>query len=344
MLAGIPAAALGAAMLRGVKKGALQPLFITAGVLLAGVLLVLMTGLDLLVKVGYLPAAIFGLFTAEKDQDYLQAWSQWTTIHQLLCMVGGFLWLAGTVCYARRSVGACVYCGRRDGAEGWTGPERAVRWGRIALYVAMVAPIFYAFTRYAWALGIPLGMSEAHLRQGQASGTWISGTLLGNLRPGGTVLMLGLVQRWGENFPRWMIGLAGRRVPIAGGGPASLAAVLLVVGGVGIWAGLSQMVAMRRRWASDRTRSGKSLPARSHSAVPGLGRALAVATLGYYPGGAVRAVCAVAANYPNPLTTSRKVLSGWAQNRARDRLVKGQTSRSNMPEIVAQLANRRQLP
>ena len=80
---------------------------------------------------------------------------------------------------------ACLYCGRRDGPEGWTSPNKAARWGRIAVYVAMVAPIFYALTRYAWALGFPLGMSEEYLRQGQASGTWISGTLPGELRPGG---------------------------------------------------------------------------------------------------------------------------------------------------------------
>ena len=259
-------------------------------------------------------------------------------------MVGGFLWLAGTVCYARRSGDACVYCGRRDGAEGWTGPERAARWGRIALYVAMVAPIFYAFTRYAWALGIPLGMSEAHLRQGQASGTWISGLFLATFGLVGTVLMLGLVQRWGENFPRWMIGLAGRRVPIAlAVVPAALAAVLLVVGGVGIWAGLSQMVANAAAGGAFGTglvgeiffQLGPTL------LFPVWGVALAVATLGYYYRRRGPCVVTGAVNYPNPLNKP-KVLSGWAQNRARDRLVKGQTSRSNMPEIVAQLADRRQ--
>ena len=51
MMAGIPAAAVGAAMLRGVRSRALRPLFITAGALLAGVLLLLMTGLNLLVTV-----------------------------------------------------------------------------------------------------------------------------------------------------------------------------------------------------------------------------------------------------------------------------------------------------
>ena len=35
--------------------------------------------------------------------------------------------------------------------------------------------------------------------------------------------MLGLVQRWGEVFPRWMIGLSGRRVPIALLRPSDLA-------------------------------------------------------------------------------------------------------------------------
>ena len=56
--------------------------------------------------------------------------------------------------------------------------------------------------------------------------------------------MLGLVQRWGEVFPRWMIGLAGRRVPIAlAVVPASLVSVLLIVGGIAIWSGLDQMVA-----------------------------------------------------------------------------------------------------
>ena len=60
----------------------------------------------------------------------------------------------------------------------------------------------------------------------------------------GAVLILGLVQRWGEVFPRWMIGLAGRRVPIAlAVVPASLVSVLLIVGGIAMWSGLAQMVA-----------------------------------------------------------------------------------------------------
>ena len=73
MMAGIPAAAVGAAMLRGVRSRALRPLLITAGALLAGVLLLLMTGLNLLVKLGYIPYAVLSLFTgAEIGQTYLE--------------------------------------------------------------------------------------------------------------------------------------------------------------------------------------------------------------------------------------------------------------------------------
>jgi hypothetical protein len=107
----------------------------------------------------------------------------------------------------------------------------------------MVAPVFYAFTRYVWALGFPLGMSQEYLRWGQERGMWNGGLFLATFIVVGAVLMLGLVQRWGEVFPRWMIGLAGRRVPIALAViPAALASVLLIVGGIGIWAGLGQML------------------------------------------------------------------------------------------------------
>ena len=286
IMAGIPAAAMGLAMLRGVRGSVLRPLFITAGVLLAWVLLLLMTGLDLLVKVGYLPAALLGHLPAEKSQAYVAAWTQWSTIHQLLCLVGGFLWLGATVCYARWSGDACVYCGRRDGPEGWTSPVQAARWGRIAVYVAMVAPIFYALTRFAWVLGLPLGLSEQQFRNSQENAQVISGALsLGAFVLVGAVLMLGLVQRWGEVFPRWMIGLAGRRVPVAlAVVPASLASVLLIVGGIGIWFGLPQMITnAAAAGAAGIELAGEIIFQLGPTLLfPVWGIALAAATLGYY--------------------------------------------------------------
>jgi hypothetical protein len=214
IMAGIPAAEMGLAMLHGEQRRKLRPLFITAGVILAGMLLLLMIGLDLLVLFGYIPYTIRSLLVGDKiGQVFLNAWTQWTMIHQILCFIGGFIWLAATVSYARRSTEACLYCGRRDGPEEWNSPDNARRWDRIAVYVAMIAPIFYTITRYAWALGFPIGMSEEYLHSGQESGIWISGLFLATFGLVGAFLMLGLVQRWGEVFPRWMLGLAGRRVP-----------------------------------------------------------------------------------------------------------------------------------
>ena len=285
ILAGIPAAVLGTAMLRGLRGRLLRPLFIAAGVLLAGSLLLLMTGLDLLIKVGYIPGAVLGLLTAERSQAYLAAWSQWATLHQLLCLVGGFLWLAATAGYARLSGDACPVCGRRDGAEEWTSPARAARWGRVAVIVAMVAPVFYALTRCAWALGIPLGLGEEQFRLGQEGGVWIGGLSLAVFCLVGAALMLGLVQRWGEVFPRWMIGLAGRRVPIAlAVVPASLASVLLTVGGIGIWSSAGQLVANAAASGFEGSALIGTIIFQLGPTLlfPVWGAALAVATLGYY--------------------------------------------------------------
>ncbi len=278
MMAGIPAAAVGVAMLSRVRGWALRPLLIITGALLTGVLLLLNTGLDLLAKVAYIPAALVGLMTAEKGQAYLKAWTQWETIHQLLCLLGGFLWLAATVSYARRSGDACLYCGRRDGTEGWSSPEHAARWVRIAVYVAMLVPVIYAATRFAWALGIPLGMSEKSLSLGQASGTWIGGLSLATFGLVGAVLMLGLVQRWGEVFPRWMFGLAGRRVPIAlAVVPASIVSVLLLVGGIATWFSWAKMA--ENAVASEQSMIIVVGPL---ALFPLWAVSLAVATLGYY--------------------------------------------------------------
>ncbi|MCL7454837.1 MAG: hypothetical protein M8467_17505, partial [Anaerolineae bacterium] len=281
ILAGIPAAAVGAAMLRGVRSKALRPLFISAGALLGGVLLLLMTDVTLLIVLGYTPYGIVALFTgAEFSEVYLGLLTPWTTVHQFLCLVGGFLWLAATLSYARRSGDACLYCGRRDGPEGWTSPKNAARWGRIAVYASMAVPVLYAITRYAYALGIPLGISEEYLRFGQESGMWTQGLFMATFGLVGAVLTLGLTQRWGDVFPRWMIGLAGHRVPIGlAVVPASLVSVLLVVGSIAMWSGFAQLV-------------GKALTGETEAIdIIGLaptmlfvvwGVALAVATLGYY--------------------------------------------------------------
>ncbi len=275
---GIPAVGVGILMLGGVRK--LRPLLILAGTLLAGILLLLTTDLTLLITLAYIPFVVFRLITGADVGFYVQdlTQSQWIIAHQLLCLIGGFLWLAATVSYARSSTDACWYCGRRDGQEGWNSPENAARWGRIAVYVAIVAPVIYAVTRYVWALGIPLGMTQEYLRQGQERGMWTSGLFLANFGLVGAVLMLGLVQRWGEAFPRWMIGLAGRRVPMAlAVVPASIMSVLLMVGGIAILSGYGQM-------SDALAATGQDMLIVVGPTFLFLvwGVALAVATLGYY--------------------------------------------------------------
>jgi hypothetical protein len=281
ILVGVPAAALGAAMLRGVRSRALRPLFISAGALLGGVLLLFMTDVTLLIVLGYTPYGIVALFTgAEFSKVYLGLLAQWTTVHQLLCLIGGFLWLAATLSYARQSGDACLYCGRRDSPEGWTSPKNGARWGRSAVYVSMVAPAFYAITRYAYALGIPLGISKEFLRFGQENGMWTQGLSMATFGLVGAVLTLGLTQRWGEVFPRWMIGLAGRRVPIGlAVVPALCVSVLLVVGSIAMWSGFAQLVGT--------TLTGQTEAIDIIGLAPTMlfvvwGVALAVATLGYY--------------------------------------------------------------
>lgn len=276
---GIPAAALGLLMLRGVRKPRL--LIITAGALIAGILLLLMTDLTLLVTLGYVPYTVVALIRGSQFGSlFLQSLAQslWIITHQLLCLVGGFIWLAATVSYARRSTDACPYCGRRDGPEGWNSPPRAARWGRIAVYVSMVAPIIYAVTRYAWALGIPLGMTEAYLHQGQEKGLWVSGLFLATFGLVGALLSLGLVQRWGEVFPRWMPGLGGRQVPIAlAVVPASIVSVLLIVGGIAIAGGYAALAA-----GATATEQSILIVVGPTLLFPVWGAALAVGTLGYY--------------------------------------------------------------
>jgi hypothetical protein len=277
--AGLPAAIMGVCMLRGVKR--LRPLLITAGVLLGFTLLLAMIEFSLLIELAYVPYVIFNLIIgSEFGRTFMEGMlqSSWTIVYQLLCLIGGFLWLAATVVYTRRSGDACLYCGRRDSPPGWNSPMRAARWRRIAVYVAMIAPIFYTLTRYAWALGIPWGMSMEHLRDGQVKHLWTSGLFLATFSLVGALLMLGLIQRWGEVFPRWVPFLGGKQVPMALAiVPAAIVSVLVMVGGIAAWSGLSQMSA-----ASKIVGENIVIFVGPLLLFPIWSVALAVATLGYY--------------------------------------------------------------
>lgn len=186
-----------------------------------------------LMAVAYLPIILVGApFGWPPGANILDAFP-WPVTNQLICIAGGVLWAAAAVAYHRRSRSACGRCGRAHTGAGWAAPAAAARWGRWAVYVAATMPVVYAVTRLAWALGIPLGISEDLLRSLQESGMWMAGAALATMGVGGSILTLGLIQRWGEVFPRWMPGLAGRRVPPAIAiVPASLVSVLVTTAGL----------------------------------------------------------------------------------------------------------------
>ena len=153
--------------------------------------------------------------------------------NQLVCLLGGALWLAAMLSFARRTGEACEHCGRGPGWNRRTSVSAAVRVGRVATWVAVVAPLPYAVSRWSWALGIPLGVSDDFLRWTRESGAAIGGAVLATIAVGASLLTLGLVQRWGEVFPRWTLWLAGRRVPpMVAVVPALVGSVLLASGGI----------------------------------------------------------------------------------------------------------------
>jgi hypothetical protein len=186
-----------------------------------------------LLGVAYAPIILLGApFDWPPDVSLLDV-LPWPVLNQLLCMVGGVLWAGTALVEGRRARGACGHCGRSDRAPTWTTSHGAARWGRGAVAVAVAVPLLYAATRYAWALGIPLGITEEFLREGQATGLWWAGAALATLAVAGSILTLGLIQRWGEVVPGRAPFLGGRRVrPWLAIVPASLVAVLVTSAGL----------------------------------------------------------------------------------------------------------------
>jgi len=186
-----------------------------------------------LMAVAYAPLLLLGApFGWPPGVTFFQA-IPWPVLNQFICIVGGFAWGATALVNQRRAGGACIYCGRTAASATWTTPAAAARWGKWAVYVAVIVPLLYALTRYAWALGIPLGITEELLHKGQAAGMWLAGAGLATVAVGGAILTLGLIQPWGEVFPRWMLGLAGKRVPLGLAiVPASLVSVIVTSAGL----------------------------------------------------------------------------------------------------------------
>jgi hypothetical protein len=235
VLAGLSAIGVVVALLMATRRVArpLSTVLVWFAWCAAVVLAVLVPDFRILAFVAYLPVALIGPLLGLVSPAEVAEALTWPMVNQFLCVLGGFLWALAALSYQRSSSGRCVGCGRGDEPVAWTEPEAAARWGRWATYAAMVIPALYSITRLAWAAGVPLGITEEFLEEGQETGLWRIGAALGTLGLLGALLTWGLIRPWGEVFPRWFPFIGGRRVPPALAiVPASIVAVLVTGAGL----------------------------------------------------------------------------------------------------------------
>ncbi len=193
---GLVGAVAAVAMVRTSRRRILRAILLGFAWVAAATLALLIPDYRVLVAVAYTPIVLIGPpFGWPPGVSILDIFP-WPVVNQFFCIAGGLVWAATAVAYRRRSRGtSCERCGRDDaGSSRWTRPDSAARWGRWAIYVAVIIPVLYAVTRWAWALGFPLGISEEFLREGQEVGLWRAGAALATLAVGGAILTLGLVQ------------------------------------------------------------------------------------------------------------------------------------------------------
>jgi hypothetical protein len=212
----VAAAALAAAMATVRTSGFARRALLSAGWAAGAVLVVLLPDARVLTALAYAPIALLGAPFGWPPVSFFDRALPWPVCNQLICIVGGLSWIGATLAYQRRTSGACVRCGRKPGrAARWCHRRAAARWGKIAAYVGFAVPLAYAVVRWAWALGLRIGISRAEFAALHATGLAWAGACLATLAFAGGVLTLGLVHRWGEVWPRRLPWLGGRRVPHA---------------------------------------------------------------------------------------------------------------------------------
>ncbi|MBO4209258.1 hypothetical protein [Micromonospora echinofusca] len=216
-------------------SGVPRLLLLGYGWLVAAALLIVAPDGQVLAVAGYAPMLILSLPFGGLPVDYATVFT-WSLLNKMLAVAGGLLVARTVLGWQRRTADRCVACGR-GGPVSWTAPDRAARWGRWATWVAAAVPLVYALSRLAWLAGVPLGISADLLRELRDSGGVWAGAGLAAFAVVGAVLTLGLVRPWGERFPRWLPGLAGRPVPAnLAVVPATLVAVAVGAASLGFLA------------------------------------------------------------------------------------------------------------
>ncbi|MET8090858.1 hypothetical protein [Micromonospora sp. NPDC005220] len=149
--------------------------------------------------------------------------SDWRDLGARLALVAGGVLFAGL---ANAS-------GLRRGPAA-VGYRPVPRWTRRWAYVAVALPVAgWAVPHALWVLGVPVGISQRELTDIQQNLSTQTGVAITLVPPLAGLLVLGLVQRWGQLFPRWVPGLHGRQVPRRLAViPAAVVALTLVTYGV----------------------------------------------------------------------------------------------------------------
>lgn len=257
----------------GVERAAIALCWMLAAALLV------VPDFRVLIRIAYGPVVLAGAPFHWPPGVHLSEFFQWAVMNQVACIIGGGLFLATAVAHTRRAHGACLYCGRGDRRGGWTSPAAAACWGAWATWIAAGLPFIYAATRWAWALGIPVGVTRTFLRE-EARDTphiWLAGAYLATVGAAGGILTLGLTLHWGEVWPRWTGRLAGKPVPprvaII---PASVMTVLILEAGL-----MYDRLALSGTW-NDEFRQGNWGTVAPEITWPLWAVALGAATLAYY--------------------------------------------------------------
>jgi hypothetical protein len=187
------------------------------------VLVLLLTPGHFLALLGYtLALPVLGWIVPGIGAAYLSALVEPTTLVALFGVAGVLAWTWAAWGHGRGADGGCGDCGRSAQAGAKEEHERrlrALRVGRRAVLVGAVFAFAYPAARLPWAFGVGFGLAELDAE------TATVGLSLGGAALVGVVLMTGLIVDWGVRFPRWVPGLAGRRVPV---GLAILPAVVAV--------------------------------------------------------------------------------------------------------------------
>ncbi|MBD0383294.1 hypothetical protein [Paenibacillus sedimenti] len=199
----------------------------------------------------------------------------WPAVNQFICLTGGILWGSAAITYNKKAQEVCDKCGRTTKVSKWLQPITVAKWGKWATYTAVCLPLIYSLTRWAWAFGIPLGVSKQFLIEGERDtpGIWLFGAALGTVGAMGAVLTLGLISRWGEIFPHWFPFIHGKRVPPALAIiPATFISIVVVITGL----------MYNRLWLKGAFPEGNIATYAPELTWPIWGLALGAATLAYY--------------------------------------------------------------